>query len=42
MAWHWSFQRIGAQARPSVELYFFDDGAMEKVGKNVLINVIDK
>jgi hypothetical protein len=38
----WFFQRIGAQARPTVGLYLLDDWAVEKVGRCVLISVIDK
>jgi hypothetical protein len=36
------FQRIGAQARPIVKLVGLDDSAMEKVGRCVVISVIDK
>ena len=36
------FQRIGAQARPTVWLYLLDERAVEKVGRYVLISVIDK
>jgi hypothetical protein len=36
------FQRIGAQARPIVKLIGLDGRAVEKVGRNVVISVIDK
>jgi hypothetical protein len=36
------FQRVGAQARPIVKLMGLDEGPMEKVGRCVLISVIDK
>jgi len=38
----WFFQRIGAQARPTVGLYSLDGCAVEKVRRGVLISVIDK
>jgi hypothetical protein len=39
---HRLFQRIGAQARPIVKLVGLDDRAVEKVGRRVVISVIDK
>jgi hypothetical protein len=36
------FQRIGAQARPIVKLLGLDERPVEKVGRCVLISVIDK
>jgi hypothetical protein len=36
------FQRIGAQARPIVELIVLDERPVKKVGRCVLISVIDK
>ena len=36
------FQRIGAQARPIVKLVGLDDRGVEKVGRCVVISVIDK
>ena len=36
------FQRIGAQTRPIVKLRFLDERPVEKVGRYVLISVIDK
>ena len=36
------FQRIGAQARPIVKLIGLDERHVEKVGRCVLISVIDK
>ena len=36
------FQRIGAQMRPIVKLMVLDDEAVEKVGRCVVISVIDK
>ena len=36
------FQRIGAQARPIVKLQVLDESPVEKVGRCVVISVIDK
>ena len=42
MDWALGFQRIGAQVRPIVELLELDDMAVEKVGRCVVISIIDK
>lgn len=36
------FQRIGGQARPIVKLIGLDERHVEKVGRCVLISVVDK